>query len=190
VSSSPLLIESVLLLLSPHKKAKVLDAACGFGKWGFLIKIHYDVEVIGIDLSINNLAKRNYDELIMADVRYLPFKDLAMDYSLACEIIEHLSKEGGIKMIKELERVTKKKILLTTPYASWYYEKPKVNGHITKWKPKEFKEMGFKVRGIGSKFSFKGKLMFVVKHFILKPLAYIVPEIGEFLIAIKKFDDI
>jgi ubiquinone/menaquinone biosynthesis C-methylase UbiE len=193
MSSSFALIETVLNLLPLHKGWKVLDAACGMGKWGFLIKAHFsDIYVVGVDKSIDNLfiAKKSdsYDDLVLADVRRLPFRDMVVDCSLACEVIEHLSKDDGYEMIAELERVTRTKVLLTTPCADWWYcgKAVKEGGHITRWRPKEFKKIGFKVRGVGSKFGYKGRVASLVKHFILHPLSYVIPELGEFIVTVKE----
>jgi len=188
MSSSPSLIEAVLTLLAPHKNSYVADIACGMGKWGLLLRIHnQELYIVGVDLSVRNIkvAKmtRAYDDLIIADARQLPFRNHTIDYVMACEVIEHLNRNDGIKMIFELERIARIKILLTTPYARWWYTY--VKGHITRHSPKEFRRLGFKVRGVGSKLDSKNKIASLLKHFILKPLAYVLPEIGEFIIAIK-----
>lgn len=188
MSSSPLLIEAVLTLFTPQKNSYVADVACGVGKWGLLLRMHYqELYIVGVDLSVKNVfiakATHAYDDLIIADAKRLPFRDHTIDYVMACEVIEHLNKCDGIKMIYELERIARLKILLTIPYARWWYAK--VKGHIMRYSPKELRSLGFKVRGIGSNLQSKNKIGSLLRHFALKPLAYIIPEIGEFLIAIR-----
>ena len=191
MSSSHYLIQEVLTHILPFASSKILDAACGKGKWGFLIKVHSEnAYVIGLDLSIENLfiAKRSraYDDLIMSDIKHLPFRNKAIDTSLACEVIEHLTKTDGALMIREMMRITRIRILITTPHAEWWFDsKSRADGHITKWHPKELRKFGFKVRGIGSRFRLKGKFAWLLRQFIFNPASYIIPEIGEFLIAIK-----
>ncbi|RLI96132.1 MAG: hypothetical protein DRP00_05825 [Candidatus Aenigmatarchaeota archaeon] len=189
MSSSPFLIEDVLTLLTPQKDSLVADVACGMGKWGLLLRIHHQkLYIVGVDLSTKNIslakATHAYDDLIIADARQLPFRDHSIDYVMACEVIEHLNRRDGIRMIYELERIASLKILLTIPYAVWWYTK--VRGHITRYSPKELRKLGFKVRGIGSNMQSKNRIGSLLRHFILKPLAYVIPEMGEFLVAIKE----
>lgn len=195
MSSNPLIIEAVLTHIFstyPHPYTRVADVACGIGKWGLLLRMHFQkLYIIGVDLSINNLSKakmtKAYDDLIIADARQLPFRDSILDFTMACEIIEHLTKNDGTRMVSELERVTRVKILLTTPYAKWWHTEDWVRrGHITRYHPRELRKFGFKVRGIDSNIQSKGKLFSLFKHFILKPLAYVIPEIGAFLVATKR----
>lgn len=192
MSSSHYLIQEVLTLLLPLNSSSILDAACGRGKWGFLIKLHLkDMYVIGLDLSIENLltAKKSgaYDDVIHGDVRHLPFRDGAIRASLACEVIEHLTRVDGVLMLKELMRVTRKEVLITTPYAEWWFDsRNRAGGHITRWHPRELRRFGFKVRGIGSRFRVRGKFAYLLREFVLSPASYVIPEIGEFLIAIKR----
>lgn len=194
MSSPPFLIEAVLTMLFPKKNTYVTDVGCGIGKWGLLLRMqfpYHELYILGVDISKKNLliAKKTqaYDDLIIADARQLPFRDSILDYAMACEIIEHVDKGSGIKIISELERVTNIKILLTTPYAKWWHEDEaaKAVGHITRYQPGELRKIGFKVHGIGLNLRAKGKLFHVIKNFILKPLVYVIPEMGEFLVATK-----
>jgi len=59
--------------------------------------------------------KQVHDANILGDVRALPFKDNSFDCAVATEIIEHLKKDDGLIMLSEMERVSRKKIILTTP---------------------------------------------------------------------------
>jgi hypothetical protein len=84
-------------------------------------------------------------------------------------------------------RVTRKEVLITTPYAEWWFDsRNRAGGHITRWHPRELRRFGFKVRGIGSRFRVRGKFAYLLREFVLSPASYVIPEIGEFLIAIKR----
>jgi ubiquinone/menaquinone biosynthesis C-methylase UbiE len=50
---------------------------------------------------------KNEDHVVLESAIFLPFKDKYFDVSFAIEIIEHLKKEDGYKLISEMERVTK-----------------------------------------------------------------------------------
>jgi len=139
----------------------VLDVGCGFGEWGFLIKTRKQGApyIIGMDIWLPYLEKLHplniYNELIQADAPYVPLKSKSIDIALACEVLEHLPKGQGNILLKELERVTKKLIVISTPLN---YPQKDVHGnpyerHVTEWAPDELKQLGFKVEIARSHFA-------------------------------------
>jgi ubiquinone/menaquinone biosynthesis C-methylase UbiE len=105
----------------------------------------------------------------------LPFKDKQFDLTLCIDVLEHLPKYTGIKLIKEMQRISKM-IIIITP--NWKCPQGEINGnpfqrHISKWSPNELKKLGFKVRGV------RNKLNFPYIGLILDGLAYIFPEISR-----------
>ena len=170
----------------------VLDIGSGYGKWGFLMKLHSFKKkpyIIGVDFSLEHirLAQKAsmYDELVLADATKLPFRDRTVDIALVCEVIEHTSKKDGLNLLNEAERVTQQRVIATTPqlYESFIGSPD----HITKWDIEELKALGYKVRGAGlAVFNKKrGKIASLLRHFILKPLVYVFPSISEFMVCIK-----
>lgn len=120
----------------------------------------------------------------------MPFRDKSIDVSVAIEVIEHLNKSDGIKMIQEIDRVTKNRAILTTPngfqqvfLASNIYEI-----HRSGWTASELREFGFKVRGIGVRLWWKrhNRLVWFL-HYLLMPLSFYVPRLASFLIAWKDY---
>jgi ubiquinone/menaquinone biosynthesis C-methylase UbiE len=55
-----------------------------------------------------------YEDLILADASHLPFKDDSFDYVLCSEVIEHLSKQSGRRLLAEIDRVCKGRAIITT----------------------------------------------------------------------------
>jgi hypothetical protein len=72
----------------------------------------------------------------------------SVDVSLACEILEHLSKHDGHLLLDELERVGRSLIIVSSPIG-WpqkeIYGNP-YEKHISEWKPEEFEGLGYKVK--------------------------------------------
>lgn len=64
----------------------------------------------------------DYDETLkpdfVADVRKLPMPENSFDVILACEILEHLPWDDVPIALAELQRVTKKYIIISIPYSS------------------------------------------------------------------------
>lgn len=95
------------------RRQLILDCGCGRGRWGYLL--HKKHDLIGIDVMKEYLlVSKRYEQTILGDVAYLPFKPKSFDTALAIELVEHLTKTRGYKFLKELKSVTKR-IVLTTP---------------------------------------------------------------------------
>ena len=112
MSSSYLLDPFILTVLAEGDKS-YLDIGCGKGKWGYLLKTSHKPPsyIVGDDIDLNNLryAKKHkiYDDVVLLDGRHLPFRDDSFDIVLAIEVIEHMEKIEGQKLLDEAERVSR-----------------------------------------------------------------------------------
>jgi len=185
--------------LIPNNARIFIDVGCGYGSIGYLIKVHLFMsrikgELIGLDVNreyLQRLSQLNvYDHLVLASASTLPFKDKTVDVSLSIEVIEHLSEEEGIKLLQELDRITRKRAILTTPngFHQVFEALNMYEIHRSGWTAGELRKFEFKVRGIGVKLWWKkrSKLVFFLYH-LLTPLSFYMPEIGAFLIAWKDY---
>ena len=145
-----------VLDLLPHNlnKLVILDVGCGFGDWGFLIRtrkrgVPY---LIGADIWLPYLKILKplniYDEVIRIEASRIPIKSKSVDITLACEILEHLPKKNGEILLKNIERITKKLIVLSTPLncPQDELEGNPYQKHVTEWSLKELKNFGFQGR--------------------------------------------
>ena len=142
----------------------MLDVGCGKGKWGFLARLNAQFlvkeppeEIVGCDVFLPYLRFVNglgvvYNALVLCDARSLPFRSKVFDIVLVAELLEHLSKEDGEKVLTESERVARKRIILTTPQ----YPLPQATidnnvyqQHLSRYTAKELQKRGFTVQGIG-----------------------------------------
>jgi hypothetical protein len=108
--------------------------------------------MIGTDIwrpHLNRLCPLGiYEELVQVKVPILPFKEKSVDVSLACEILEHLSKHDGYLLLNESERVSRSLVITSSPMG-WPREEIYGNPyekHISEWKPEEFEGLGYKVK--------------------------------------------
>ena len=186
--SSSYLLDPFILTLLVEKGKSYLDVACGKGKWGYLIKTshkppHY---IVGGDLD-KNLVKyvknhKVYDDVVLFDGRYLPFRNDSFDFVLAIEVIEHVEKRDGQKLLNEVERVARERVILSTPLLGaryWYNQKH----HISRWTVGDLRKRGYVIRGVG--FSFFGRFTTYRLAFVLSPLAYYIPYMSYILLAWK-----
>lgn len=92
----------------------VLDLGCG---WGRVLKPVMDagIDCIGLDISQNmlELSARHLSNnghspiLIRGDGTTLPFRNNSFDMIYSLLVLQHLSKENGLEVLKEVERILK-----------------------------------------------------------------------------------
>lgn len=186
--SSSYLLDPFLITLLAEGGKSYLDIGCGKGKWGYLINTSHKLPgfMIGGDLKVENVrhVKKHqvYDGALLFDGRYLPFRDACFDIVLALEVIEHMQKSDGYKLLSEAERVAREKVIVSTPLLGaryWYSEKE----HVSRWTVRDLRKKGYTVRGVG--FSFFGRFATYRLAFALAPLAYYMPWVSYILLAWK-----
>jgi len=155
MSHNPMTTNYIMRLLPQNLEGKtILDCACGYGLWGFNIRIKFQgtPQLVGFDIFkpyVDKLKKlKIYDQVFHADILNIPFPDNSFDVVLAAEVIEHLTKNDGYQMMQEVERVAKDLIIITTP-EGWQkqgsYDKNKYQMHVSGWEAKEFENEGYNV---------------------------------------------
>lgn len=124
--------EDVLNLVAPQKNEKILDAACGTGKYTHEF-VGKEASVIGIDFSeeMLNIARKKYPRIEFKKVdliKSLPFSSLQFDKINCAQALEHIR---DIKpTFKEFFRILKNGgyfvFSITHPEMDWEgYEKKK-----------------------------------------------------------------
>ena len=137
----------------------ILDCGIGHGAWAFYIRTNPRLKgrpfITGLDLYKPYLAKQSklrlYNDLLECDVLEIPCQDNFFDIVIAGELIEHLTKEDGYKMMDEVERVSRGLVIITTPHG--YMKQGIVEGnthqeHLSGWHPSEFISRGYTVKKI------------------------------------------
>jgi ubiquinone/menaquinone biosynthesis C-methylase UbiE len=173
VRKVPVLLRKIVLLLPFNPRAScarilmksaknariVLDVACGHGGNAIVTKYLYPKSyIIGFDIFRPRILEckslKVYDDLLIADVRFPPFSEKSVDVTYFTETIEHLEKEDGFIALKNLERISRKAILITTPkefgigaIEDVIKERNVFQLHRSKWLPSEFKRRGYLVWG-------------------------------------------
>jgi len=112
---------------------------------------------VGVDLFLPFLKQSKkdkvYDDYVLCDARYLPFRSKTFDTVISIEVVEHLQKDQGWKLIQEMEEIACRQIIVTTPVVPG---KPtpqatiltELQTHKSLWKPQEFIKLGYEVKGI------------------------------------------
>lgn len=98
--------------INSHKKeyANILEVGSGTMGLSRFIKQN----MIGVDIDPMGPIQKNMS-LLIADAQQLPFNNNIFDLSLSIDMFEHVPPEKRKKILLELIRVTKKKIILGFP---------------------------------------------------------------------------
>jgi tRNA (uracil-5-)-methyltransferase TRM9 len=97
------------------KNKKILDAGCGDCSQLIEFKENF---LFGIDFSKRMISearkKCKSAKLVIGDIRFLPFKDKSFDIVLCIATLHHVKeRKERIKVLKELKRVCKEKIIIS-----------------------------------------------------------------------------
>ncbi len=203
------------LFLTIHRRAideavSVLDVGCGTGDFMHQLMPKKKWIVTGIDIhaeSLQQAKKLNiYAKLIKGDVSKildnLIQEDKKFDVVFCSQVIEHLTKVQGEKMLKQFEKLAKKRIIVCTP--NGYLEQPYEHElhrnhyqvHKSGWEISDFISRGYEVRGLGLNIVWgerglgrsKNYFISILSQFVSfasSPISYFFPSIASGLICIK-----
>ncbi len=137
---------------------KILDVGCGRASPLAQIRDRKKIYIVGLDNYGPYLTESKklsiHNEYFLGDARSLTsiFEPKSFDCAIATEVLEHLDKDDGRKMIEQLEKISKQKIILTTPNGFLpTYAGPRDNPeekHLSGWTYNELKEFGFRIYGL------------------------------------------
>ena len=141
----------------------VLDLGCGPSsplKNVQNIKYSVGVEVFKPYLNISKKQKI-HTKYLQKNLLNLNFPNNSFDAVILIEVLEHLSKGDGQKIIDLSYKWAKKKLIISTPnnyFPMGIVDKNKYQQHLSGWSIPELKKNCFKVFGVsGLKFFYKHK---------------------------------
>lgn len=179
----------------------VLDIGCGFNSPIRSVQKTFYSEGIDIHKPSIIKSKKNkiHDKYVIGDIQDITkyYKYKSFDAVIAIDVIEHFEKKDALVLLKEMEKIARKKIIILTPngfvnqghYDNSYYQK-----HKSGWHKKDFVLHGYKVYGLrGLKYirkelaalKYKPWIIWGFISFISEPLLYYFPDISFDLFAIK-----
>ena len=92
-------------ILEMNKNSLVLDSGCGNG---INMLLRNDCKFIGFDFCEKSMqiCKQKKLEILINNIKYIPFRDNLFDYTICIAVLHHLEKDQLIA-INEIIRVTK-----------------------------------------------------------------------------------
>lgn len=187
--------------------SSILDVGCGKGRAAHsLRKRGRGRFLVGIDAFypciVESRETGQYSALVLGDCRKLPFKGKSFDVVWCLEVLEHQNKEDGLHLLKELETIAQRQVIISTPLGSYPHREADnpYQEHRSAWSVDELRELGYQVYGHGHKF-LRGKIEFEsgISPF-LKPLlyalwvlpgpfVYFAPRWSSDMVAVKRLAD-
>jgi 2-polyprenyl-3-methyl-5-hydroxy-6-metoxy-1,4-benzoquinol methylase len=189
---------------SIKSSTSVLDVGCGYNS--ILGKIKGTFTSTGIDvfrdcIQVSRKAK-NHNRYVIGDIRKLNthFSKESYDTVIALDVIEHLTKNEAQKMIVQMEKIAKKRVVIMTP--NGFYPQEILFGnphqkHKSGWYINDLKALGYKVyglrglkyiRGIHAMIQYKPWILWAIIAFISEPLLYFFPKYSYHIFAIKEIN--
>jgi hypothetical protein len=136
--------------------ATLLDIGCGHDS---PIKrfAHRLERTVGID-QFEGYLERSRETAIHSEYRQVDaleietvFGPRSFDCVVALDLIEHLEKPQGFRLLEAMERVARKKVIVFTPSGflpQGEYDGNPWQAHRSGWDPQEMRDRGYRVRGM------------------------------------------
>ena len=151
-SSQPWRIPYIAELIYQSHPASILDVGIGFGKWGALAREYTDVNkgrcakaqwktrIDGIEIfpAYESVLWAVYDHIYIGDAANVLPTLGDYDLILAVEVLEHMPRAAGLKMIADIKAKSKQYVIsYSNGIAPGMYGN-KHEEHISKWTPEDF----------------------------------------------------
>jgi len=185
--------------------ATILDIGCGKGEPMKFINRKGSFKVVGMDIFQPYLMECKelgvYNECVRCDIRCLPFQTKSFDIVVCMAVLEHLPKNEGTKLIKDMEHIARKQVIVSVPKGV-YEQYNATDGnpaqvHKAFWWPDDLKKLGYRVRGQGlSIYGEFGPLTHLPQsirwlgyllYCLASPFVYFLPRLSGNMVAIKRF---
>jgi hypothetical protein len=158
---------------------------------------------VGLDVFRPYLMKCHemgvYDDLILCDAKSLPLRPKSFDIVLCIEVLEHMRREEGEKLLRAIEEVARTLIVLSTPVGKQRlsYDPNPYQEHKYIWKPIQLQKLNYKLRGSGLRDIYAdegflarlprmfGSLLFFVVWILASPITYTRPDVAGNVVGIK-----
>jgi SAM-dependent methyltransferase len=139
-----------------------LDIGCGGWSPTRHLRFEHSVGVDGHTPLLDEARKnRTHTDFVFARAQEIgeQFAAGQFDCCVALDLIEHLTKGDGLKLIRDMERIAAKKIRIFTPsgFLSQRSRDGDLQEHLSGWSADEMRSLGFEVIGMHGARSLRGE---------------------------------
>jgi GT2 family glycosyltransferase/ubiquinone/menaquinone biosynthesis C-methylase UbiE len=186
----------------------VLDVGCGHGQFMNQINDQRQFVITGVEYFEEYIqaAKQTgaYREVHKLDILEIDYPPHTFDAVVLSQVIEHLKTDEALALLKKIEQIAVKKVIIATPngaYEQHEYDNNPLQKHQSSWVPKQFTQLGYKVYGQGWKVIYADhglynsplrhipglKYLLFAISFMLSPFIYNNPQHAGQIIAVKTY---
>ena len=171
------------------------------------INRHKQFYCVGVDIfrPWMNGARRQerHSDCVLCDIQRLPIREKTFDIVLCMEVLEHLTKEDGQKLLEKMERIARRQVIVTTPVGEFALHPATDDNpyqeHQSSWRPAELVRYGYKIRGYGlplaggahgllgrlpEPFRSIRRLIWV----LASTISYFVPTLAGWMVGVKRLE--
>lgn len=162
-----------------------------------------NIQTVGIDRYLPSLrANKNngyFKDYILADLTRLPLRENSFDCVAAFDVVEHLTKLQAKQLIEDMEKISRNKVIISTPNGfnpkCHLEDNNPLQVHKCGWITDEFLNRGYSVFGVNGLLALRGEYASAtIKPEILgslcsrmsDPFVYSYPSKAFHLLCIKK----
>jgi len=130
----------------------VLDLGCGSYSPIKYCEIAYSVGVDAFEQYLRESKKRKiHNKYILKDITKVRFKPKSFDAVIMIDVLEHLEKEQGRRLLRKVEKWTRERVIVSTP--NGYLPQKSADGnpfqaHRSGWTVGEIKKLGYEAYGM------------------------------------------
>jgi SAM-dependent methyltransferase len=132
----------------------VLDVGCGTAPTLRQLGIPHCVGIEGYRPAFEDAQRlKMQDEMVCGDIRNLNgyFRPRQFDACIAIDVIEHLPKEDGLKLMQDMELIAKRKVVFFTPNGFLPQKQATdsdLQAHFSGWEAEEMRKYGYEIHGM------------------------------------------
>jgi SAM-dependent methyltransferase len=180
----------------------LLDVGCGFNspirRFRNLVPVRVGVDGFApaIDASRARGIHTNY---VLADLRELErhFAPVSFDVVLASDVIEHFTKDQGLRLLEAMERIARHRVIVFTPNGfvpQSAYDDNDRQEHLSGWDPPEMRGRGYRVIGVNgwkpifgerARIAWRPKWVGRLAAALSRPIIYRRPELAFQILCVK-----
>jgi SAM-dependent methyltransferase len=179
----------------------ILDIGCGSGSPASPFRS--ETYSVGVELylpAIMESKKRGiYTDMIRSDISQIEFKPKSFDCVICSDVVEHLTKKNGLKLIIKMEDIAIKKVIILTPNGFNQKEHLEdgniLQAHKSGWFVKDFVNMNYEVKGaLGLKYirgertalKFKPNWLWEKISGLTQLVTFSLPQYAYYIVCVKR----
>ena len=160
----------------------LLDVGCGERSplQSVARRMHHSVGLDAFEPAIETArALKIHDDYVLGDARKLGdlFEPKSFDCVAATDLIEHLDREEGLELLRAMESIARRRVVIFTPNG-FLPQEPfggnEFQRHRSGWSAREMRERGYKVIGINGWKPLRGERALVrAPRFVFEPISFL-----------------